>query len=358
MNAPTREPSAATAFDHPEFDDHEQVLFCRDSASGLSAIIALHDTRLGPAAGGCRMWNYASSGEALTDVLRLSRGMTYKNALIGLDYGGGKSVIIGDPRRGKTEAKLEAFGRFIERLGGNYITAEDVGIGSDDMEVIARTTGYALGTASRGLGDPSPFTAYGVFLGIKAAAKHVFGTEDLQGRRVSVQGLGHVGFALARHLGDAGARLIVSDIHAPAIERAVAELGATRVDPDEAHAADADIFAPCALGGGLNATTIPEIRARIVAGAANNQLATDSDGDALVNRGILYAPDYAINAGGVAAVLMPCDGADRDAVLRRIESIGDTLATIFARAQATGQSTAAVADGLAEERLDRTRRAA
>lgn len=358
MNAHTRALAAPTVFDHPEFDDHEQVLFCRDAASGLSAIIAIHDTRLGPAGGGCRMWPYPTTGEALTDVLRLSRGMTYKNALIGLDYGGGKSVIIGDSRTDKTDAKFEAFGRFVDQLGGNYITAEDVGIKSADMAVIGRSTRFALGTDDRGLGDPSPYTAYGVFLGIKAAARHVFGIDELTGRTISVQGLGNVGMRVARHLHESGAKLIVSDIHKPSVERAVAELGAATVDPLDAHKADADIFAPCALGGGLNDRTIPEISAKIVAGAANNQLKSERDGEALTRRGILYAPDYAINAGGVAAVLMPFDGASKSAVMERVGSIDDTLTTIFKRADATGHSTARIADQLAEERLSRTEKAA
>ncbi len=341
-----------TVFDHPEFRGHEQVVFGHDAQSGLRTIIAIHDTRLGPAAGGCRMWAYASDAAALTDALRLSRGMTYKNALAGLDLGGGKAVIIADAKRDKTPTLLEAFGTQVERLAGRYCTAEDVGISSADMEIVARTTAHALGTEKTGLGDPSPYTALGVFEGIRAAVRHRFERDDLTGLTVSVQGLGNVGFGVARMLHAAGARLVVSDINADAVFRAVEAFGAQTVEPSRAHAVEADIFCPCALGAGLNAATIPQIRARIVAGAANNQLATDADGEALRRAGILYAPDYAINAGGIISIALagPRDGDDL--VREKTIAIGDTLTRIFRRADDEGRPTHVIADKLAEERLN------
>jgi leucine dehydrogenase len=350
--------SPAGVFDHPEFRGHEQILFGHDAASGLSTIIALHDTRLGPAAGGCRMWPYASSYEALTDALRLSRGMTYKNALAGLDLGGGKSVIIADPNKDKTPALLRAFGHQVESLHGRYITAEDVGITSDDMEIVSQVSRHALGTKATGLGDPSPYTAIGVFVGLKAAVGYRRGDDDLNGLVVSVQGLGNVGYGVAKLLHHAGAKLIVSDINKAVVDHAVAEFGATAVDARIAHKVAADVFCPCALGAGLNAATIPQIRAGIVAGAANNQLATEADGMALREADILYAPDYAINAGGVISIALGKPGEGDDKVRQQVVAIGDTLTAIFRRADAEGRSTQSVADAMAEERLSRTARAA
>jgi len=343
--------ATAAVFDHPEFRDHEDVVFVRDRETGLSAIIAIHSTTLGPSLGGCRVWPYASPAEALTDALRLSRGMTYKNALAGLDLGGGKAVIIADPRKDKTPAMMEAFGRHVERLSGTYITAEDVGVSPEDMEHISRATGHVRGTRATGLGDPSPYTALGVFAGIKAAARHVHGTDDLAGLTVSVQGLGHVGFDVAARLHEAGAKLIVSDIHAPSVVKAIGTFGGRAVDPAEAHRAEADIFVPCALGAGLNARTIPQIRARIVAGAANNQLQTPADGEALKARGILYAPDYAINAGGVISIALATPGGGDAAVREKTLAIGDTLTEIFQRAKAEDKTPEQIADRIAEERL-------
>ncbi|MEI2386829.1 Glu/Leu/Phe/Val dehydrogenase dimerization domain-containing protein [Breoghania sp. JC706] len=340
-----------SVFDHPEFKDHEQIVFGYDAASGLKTIIAIHDTRLGPAAGGCRMWRYDTGAAALTDALRLSRGMTYKNALAGLDLGGGKAVIIADPRTDKSEQMLEAFGVQVERLGGRYRTAEDVGISSADMEVVARKTAHALGTAQTGLGDPSPYTALGVFEGIKAAVQFRLRRDDLAGLTVSIQGLGNVGFAVARFLHETGARLIVSDINATSVAKAVEAFGARTCEPAEAHRADADVFCPCALGAGLNSLTIPEIRAGIVAGAANNQLASDTDGTRLRDAGILYAPDYAINAGGIISIALAGPG-DTDALVReKTIAIGRTLTRIFERAEAERRPTQAIADTLAQERL-------
>ncbi|KZL20730.1 Leucine dehydrogenase [Pseudovibrio axinellae] len=342
-----------TPFDHPEFAGHEQVVLITDEASGLKAIIAVHNTNRGPGLGGCRMWNYASANDALTDVLRLSKGMTYKNALADLALGGGKSVIIANPRTDKTPELLRAFGKHINRLAGTYITAEDVGISSDDMEIIGSETKYALGTDATGFGDPSPYTALGTYVGIKAAANHKFGSYDLSGLTVSLKGLGHVGYEVARQLHEAGARLIVSDIYEPAVKRAIEELGATSVSPDEAHLVEADIFAPCALGGGLNPDTIPQLKAAVVAGAANNQLETPEDGEALMKRGILYAPDYAINAGGVISVALGEPGASDTIVRRKTLAISDTLTQIFERAEAENRPTNIIADEVAEERFRR-----
>ncbi|POF30997.1 Glu/Leu/Phe/Val dehydrogenase dimerization domain-containing protein [Roseibium marinum] len=344
----------SAVFDHPEMGEHENVVFVKDRDTGLSAIIAIHDTTLGPALGGCRVWPYGNPSDALTDALRLSRGMTYKNALAGLDLGGGKAVIIADPRKDKTAAMMEAFGRHVDRLSGTYITAEDVGVSPQDMEAVARQTKHVRGTRATGLGDPSPYTALGVFEGIRASVRHVFGNGDLEGRTVSVQGLGHVGFDVARRLHEAGARLIVSDIHLPAVLRAVEEFGALAVDPAEAHMVEADIFVPCALGAGLNARTVPQIRARIVAGAANNQLQTPADGAALKKRGILYAPDYAINAGGVISIALATPGGNDAHVREKTVAIGDTLAVIFERASAEETTPERVADAMAEERLEKS----
>jgi leucine dehydrogenase len=345
---------------NPAYADHERVVALHDPGSGLKGFIAIHDTSLGPALGGCRLWTYPSERAALTDVLRLSRGMTYKNALAGLRLGGGKAVIIGDPYRHKAPAIMRAFGQAVEALGGSYITAEDVGMTPRDMDLIAEVTGHVRGTSDSVAGDPSPFTAHGVFHGIRAAVRHRFGSDCLEGLTACVQGLGHVGFRVAEKLCRAGARLIVADIHEPAVERAVTGLRARRVSPDEAHRAEADLFVPCALGAVLNARSISELKAGLVAGAANNQLAEAADAERLRRRGITYVPDYVINAGGVISVALDRPSATRRAILERVETIGETVGAILARAEAEGQTTAAVADRLAEERLAaaRTRTAA
>ncbi len=357
MNALHTSVHHSAVFDHPEMGNHEDIVFIQDKDTGLKAIIAIDDTTLGPALGGCRVWPYKNPSDALTDALRLSRGMTYKNALAGLDHGGGKSVIIADPRKDKTPEMMEAFGRHVDRLSGNYITAEDVGVTTDDMEAVARYTPHVRGTRATGLGDPSPFTALGVFEGIKACARHVFGSDNLSGKTVSVQGVGHVGFDVARRLHEAGARLIVSDIHAPAVLKAIEIFGATAVDPGEAHMVDADIFVPCALGAGLNARTIPHIQARIVAGSANNQLQTPADGTALKERGILYAPDYAINAGGVISVALATPGGNDTLVREKTLAIGETLTRIFERADKERTTPEKIADAMAEERLAKAKAA-
>ncbi len=343
-------------FDHREFDAHETVSWCFDAASGLRGIIAVHNTRLGHALGGCRMWPYASEAEALTDVLRLSRGMTYKAALAGLPQGGGKSVIIGDPRRDKTPAMITAMGHAVERLGGAYVIAEDSGTSVEDMRRIAAVTAHvggladAAAIASGRTGDPSPATARGVYIGLLAAVRHALGRDSLRGLKIAVQGLGSVGMRLARQLAADGAQLWVSDLHAPAVERAVAELGATAVPADAIHALDVDVFSPCALGAGLNALTIPQIRARVVAGAANNQLAVAaSDGEALRARGITYAPDYCINAGGIIDIHYEGPAYDAAQVEAHLQRIGSTLTAIFTRAAQEHLPTHFVADRMAEE---------
>ncbi len=336
-------------FAHPDFDDHEQVVFARDAQAGLTAIISVHNTNLGPGLGGCRIWKYDTEDQAVTDVLRLSRGMTYKAALAGLALGGGKSVILADARAEKTPEMMRAMGRAVERLSGRYIVAEDVGATVDDMDMIATETSHVSGVSS-GAGDPSPWTAEGVFLSMQAAARYRWG-KDVAGRRVSVQGLGNVGSHLCRMLADAGAQLVVSDINADAVSRIVDETGAETVDPARAHTAEVEIFAPCALGAGLNASTIPEIRAEIVCGAANNQLATEEDGPRLAARGVLYAPDYLINAGGLISVARRPLGLSEAEARAKLEDIPKTLIEILERAEQREISPARAADDIAESRF-------
>jgi len=338
-------------FSSKHLDNHEQIAFCHDRESGLKAIIAIHNTARGPALGGCRMWPYRNEDEALTDALRLSRGMTYKSALAGLPLGGGKAVIIGDPAHDKTEALWLAFGRFVDSLGGRYITAEDVGTRPEDLEIVRRATRYVAGIREGGAGDPSPATAAGVFAGIRVAAAAQLGRDDLDGVRIALQGLGNVGFALGRRLAEAGAVLYVSDIDALAVRKTVRGLGATAVDPGEIHAQDVDIFAPCAMGAVINDATVGAIRARIVAGSANNQLAESRHGEALWKRGILYAPDYVINAGGVIWVSHEGPKFDRDAAMAHVVRIGDVLGEIFAMARKKDILPEVAADRIAEQRF-------
>jgi len=339
-------------FESSHFDHHEQVVFCNDDATGLRAIIAIHNTNRGPSLGGCRMWPYGSEDEAIADVLRLSRGMTYKSAVANLPLGGGKSVVIGDPRKDKSPALFESLGRFIDSLGGRYIVAEDVGTDVADLDAIRSNTRFAAGTSS-GVGNPSPSTALGVFVGIEAAIRFGLHKGTCAGLRMAVQGLGHVGYDVARRLAEAGAKLYVTDVDQSAVSRAADELGATPVSPNEIYDADADIFVPCALGAILNDDTVDRLKARIVAGAANNQLAAPRHGQALFDRGIFYAPDYVINAGGVIHIASEGPGISRKDVSRLINGIGDTLTEIFARSEAEGLPTNLVADRLAEERFAR-----
>ncbi len=334
---------------------YEKVVKFRDIGSGLISYIAVHNTALGPALGGCRMWPYASHEEALADVLRLSKGMTQKNALAGLNLGGGKAVIIGNSSTGKSPALFKAFGRAVESLKGLYYTAEDVGVSAEDMRHVARETKNVAGLPEDmgGSGDPSPFTAYGVFLGLKAAANQRFGTDDLQGVKIIVTGLGHVGFELCRLLSKAGAKLIVADIDVTKVRRVQDLFGAGEAHPVEAFAKTADIFAPCALGGALNDATIPMLQVGAIAGAANNQLKDAGCGDALHKRGILYAPDYVINAGGVISIAEEISGAwDKKKALAQCGRIRRTLEAIFDRSAVLNQATNRIADRLAAERLN------
>jgi leucine dehydrogenase len=339
----------AFVFNEINFDDHEQVVFASDAKSGLRAIIAVHNTNLGPAMGGCRMWNYASEAEAVRDVLRLSRGMTYKNAVAGLPIGGGKSVIIGNPKTDKTPALFEALGEALERLGGRYVTAEDVGSSPADMAHVASKTAYVAGLGDRG--DPSPFTALGCFVGAQAAVKHHFKRDSFDGLTVALQGLGHVGYDYARRLHEAGAKLIVSDIDQDALQRAQAEFGAEIVAIDAIYDVKADIYAPCALGATLNENTLSRLQAKIVAGGANNQLATPEIGELCRQKGILYAPDFVINAGGIIKVCYEYLNTPEDGMDAHVRRIGDTLAEVFARADAENLPTSVVADRLAESKF-------
>lgn len=337
-------------FNQVEFDNHEQVVFCADEKSGLRAIIAVHSTKLGPAVGGCRMWNYVSDEAAVTDVLRLSKGMTYKNAVARLPFGGGKSVIIGDAKTIKSEELFRAFGRQLERLGGTYYSAEDVNITTGDVMIMHKETNYVLGLEGKS-GNPSPFTALGTFLGIKAAMQHKHGHQDLKGLKVSVQGLGAVAYGLCKYLHEAGAELFVTDINQASIDRVVTDFGATAVGVDEIYDLDVDVYAPCALGATVNDNTIPRIKAGIIAGCANNQLAESRHGDILRDKGVLYAPDYVINAGGIINVYYETkpEGYSSAASTKHVEGIYDTLIEIFKRADEENKSTHHIADELARE---------
>jgi leucine dehydrogenase len=338
-----------TVFDNTAFDDHELVTFARDPESGLSAILALHNTSRGPALGGCRMWPYASTHAAVTDALRLARGMTYKAAISGLSFGGGKSVIIGDPASEKTPELLQAMGRAVDALGGRYTVAEDGGIGVDDVAQMARATdrvaGMPVGDSD---GDPSPATAYGVYQGIRAAVRHSLGRTDLGDLRIGVQGAGAVGDKLCAYLAAEGAHVLVADIDSELANAVAAKHGAHTCPAEDILAADVDVLAPCALGGIIDDVSLPRIRARIIAGAANNQLAADHHGPALRDRGILYAPDYVVNAGGVIHISHEGPDYDRTRAFAHVGRIYDTLMEIFERAGRTGEPTAVAADRLAE----------
>jgi leucine dehydrogenase len=338
---------------------HELVLFGQDPASGLRTIIAVHDTTLGPALGGARFYPYQSEAEALTDVVRLSEAMTLKNSVAGLDLGGGKSVIIGDFREDKTEELLEAFGRVVDSLGGRYITAEDIGTQPEDLVVIGRSTRWALGksTDAGGSGDPSPATARGLMAAIRAALQHLWGSEELHGRRVAIQGVGKVGYDYARRLTEAGAELIVTDMYPPAIQRTVEELGAKPVEPDEIYSVDCDVFAPCALGAVLNDETIPELRCAAIVGSANNQLGETRHAAMLADRDILYIPDFVANAGGVINIAVELGGYDTERAAERIDGIYDTVRSVLRTAEAEGLLPNEAAVALAKRRIDAARSA-
>ncbi len=342
------------------FDDlakmgHERVLFCSNPDVGLRAIIAVHSTVLGPGLGGLRMWPFKDFDEALTDVLRLSRGMTYKAAAAGLNLGGGKAVILGDPKSEKSEALFRSFGRYVDSLNGLYITAEDVGTDMEDMESILTETRWVTGVspAHGGSGDPSPVTAYGVLQGMKAAAKWRYDSSSLEGRVIAIQGLGSVGYFLAKYLKDRGAKIIGADIDAESVDRAESELGVQIVKPDEITKVACDIFAPCALGATLNPETIPGLQCNIVAGAANNQLGRmERDGEALHKREILYAPDFVINAGGLINVYNELSGDyNQDRALRMTRGIYLNLMRVFEISKVEGVPTNVAADRMAEERI-------
>lgn len=344
-------------FRYMEQYDYEQLVFCQDKQSGLKAIIAIHDTTLGPALGGTRMWTYESEEAAIEDAPRLARGMTYKNAAAGLNLGGGKTVIIGDPRKDKNEEMFRAFGRYIQGLNGRYITAEDVGTTVEDMDIIHDETDFVTGIspAFGSSGNPSPVTAYGVYKGMKAAAKAAFGTDSLEGKTVAVQGVGNVAYNLCRHLHEEGAKLIVTDINKEAVERAVAEFGARAVDPDDIYSQECDIYAPCALGATINDDTIPRLKAKVIAGAANNQLKETRHGDQIHDMGIVYAPDYVINAGGVINVADELYGYNSERALKKVEGIYGNIERVLEISKRDRIPTYLAADRLAEERIERMR---
>ena len=334
-------------FDLADFDNHEQVVFCSDDASGLKAIIAVHNTKLGPAVGGCRMWDYASDEEALVDALRLSKGITYKNAMAGLKMGGGKSVIIGDAKSIKSEALFKAFGEALNRLNGRYLSAEDVNITTTDIAIANTVTPFVTGTEGKS-GNPAPFTALGTFLGIKASVKHKLKRDDLSGLKVAVQGLGSVGYGLCEHLYKAGAKLFVTDINQEALNKAAAELDATIVSLDEIYDQNVDIYAPCALGASINDDTIKRLKAKIIAGCANNQLAEPRHDQALVDNGILYAPDYVINAGGIINISFE-ENYNAESATEKVEEIYFTLLDVFTKADEQNKPTGIIADEMARE---------
>lgn len=340
-------------FDYMEKYDYEQVVICQDKNSGLKAIIAIHDTTLGPALGGLRMWTYDSEDAAIEDALRLAKGMTYKAAAAGLNLGGGKTVLIGDPKKDKSEELFRSLGRYIEGLNGRYITAEDVGTNVEDMDLIHLETKYVTGIspAFGSSGNPSPVTAYGVYKGMKAAAKEAFDNDSLKGLTIAVQGVGNVAYSMCEYLHQEGAKLVVTDINEDNVQRAVDAFGAEKVAPDAIYDVECDIFSPCALGGIINDDTIPRLKCKVVAGSANNQLREDRHGDTLDELGIVYAPDYVINAGGLINVADELQGYNRERAMKKVEGIYDTIAKIFEIAKRDGIPSYKAADRLAEERI-------
>ncbi len=342
-------------FGQVSFDNHEQIVFCHDKDTGLKAIIGIHNTVLGPALGGTRMWNYTSEWEALNDVLRLSRGMTYKSAITGLNLGGGKAVIMGDSKIDKTPEMITKFGEYVNSLSGRYITAEDVGTTTADMDRIREVTPHVTGISVEkgGSGNPSPVTAYGVFMGLKAAAKYQFGTDNLQGKKVLVQGIGHVGETLVEHLTKAGAIVTITDINEARLQEVGAKFGAKIYTGNDLYSADVDIYSPCALGATINDDTINKIKAKVIAGAANNQLANEQvHGKILMEKGILYAPDFLINAGGIINVYAEIVGYDTAEALRRTENIYNTTLEIFDFAKKNNMTTYQAALNMAQNRID------
>ncbi len=346
-------------FGQASFDNHEQIVFCHDKDTGLKAIIGIHNTVLGPALGGTRMWNYANEWEALNDVLRLSRGMTYKSAISGLNLGGGKAVIIGDAKTQKTPEMIRKFGEFIHSLSGKYITAEDVGTTTPDMDMIREITPYVTGISEEkgGSGNPSPVTAYGVYMGMKAAAKYKFGSDNLEGKKILVQGIGHVGETLVDYLTKENAIVYITDINQQRVEDIAAKYGARIFNGDDLYGADVDIYAPCALGATVNDDTIGRLKAKIIAGAANNQLAVEEvHGRILKERGILYAPDFLINAGGIINVYAEIVKYDKAEALKRTENIYNTALEIFDFADKNEITTYQAALQVAQKRIDDRKR--
>jgi leucine dehydrogenase len=341
-------------FEYMEKYDYEQLVLCQDKQTGLKAIICIHDTTLGPALGGCRMWTYDSEAEAIEDALRLGKGMTYKAAAAGLNLGGGKTVIIGDPRRDKSEALFRAYGRFVQGLHGRYITAEDVGTTENDMDLIHLETDYVTGISPEfgSSGNPSPVTAYGVYVGMKATAKLAWGTDSLQGRTVAVQGVGNVAFNLCHYLHEEGAHLIVTDIQKNSVERAVHDFGAKAVDTDDIYDVECDVFSPNALGGVINDDTLSRIKAQVIAGAANNVLKEERHGDHLHEMGIYYAPDYVINAGGLINVADELHGYNKNRAMKKVEGIYQNIERVFEISKRDGIPTYKAADRMAEERIE------
>jgi len=332
-------------FEYLQKYDYEQVVLCQDETSGLKAIIAIHDTTLGPALGGTRFWTYATEEEAIVDALRLSRGMTYKNAAAGLNLGGGKTVIMGDPKQDKSEEMFRAFGRFVHSLNGRYITAEDVGTSVEDMTYIGMETPFVCGTIGEGgSGDPSPVTAFGVWHGIKASAYAKWGDASLKDKVIAVQGLGHVGSNLCRHLAEEGAKLIVTDINEKNLQQTVDLYGAEVVKTDEIFSVDCDIFAPCALGAVINDNTLDLFKCEIIAGAANNVLKNPEHGDTLEKKGILYAPDFVINAGGVINVAEELNGYNKEVAYMKAAKIYDNVLKVFNIAKRDGIPTYVAAE--------------
>ncbi len=336
-------------------NNHEQILFCNDNATGLKAIIAIHNTVLGPSLGGTRMWNYNNEMEALTDVLRLSRGMTYKSSVAGLNLGGGKAVIIGDASKIKSEALLRRFGKFVNSLGGKYITAEDVAMNSRDMEMIKMETDYVSGLPENmgGSGDPSPVTAYGVYVSMKASAKEAFGSDSLSGKKILVQGIGNVGMHLVEHLSKEGAKIYVYDISEERIKTAVDKYKAEFVAADKMFDLDIDIYAPCALGATVNDDTLAKLKCKVICGAANNQLADEKKhGELVLSKGILYAPDFVVNAGGIINVFYELEGYNRERAMAHAEKIYATTWNIIQTAKAQNIPTYAAANKIAEQRIE------
>jgi leucine dehydrogenase len=346
-------------FGQLSFDNHEQIVFCHDKDTGLKAIIGIHNTVMGPALGGTRMWNYANEWEALNDVLRLSRGMTYKSAITGLNLGGGKAVIIGDSKVDKTPEMITKFGEYVNSLGGRYITAEDVGTTTEDMDRIREVTPFVTGISENkgGSGNPSPVTAYGVYMGMKAAAKYQFGNESLAGKKILVQGTGHVGETLIDYITKEGATVYVSDIYQDKMENMVAKYGAKIFTGKDLYSADVDIYSPCALGATINDETIYKIKAKVIAGAANNQLAVeDIHSQILRERGIAYAPDFLINAGGIINVYAEIVKYDKAESMRRTENIYNTTLEIFNFADQKNMTTQQAAMQIAEIRIDQRKK--